>query len=105
MMLTGEGAAMADETISAHNARELQEVERSRESAARLLETLAQKVGGNRAVRTAATGVQRAAHYVQAHGVKDVATGIERVVRQRPAASIAVAVVAGFLVGRALRSR
>jgi ElaB/YqjD/DUF883 family membrane-anchored ribosome-binding protein len=96
---------MADETISAHNARELQEVERSRESAARLLDTLAEKVGGNRAVRTAASGVQRAAHYVQAHGVKDVATGIERVVRQRPAASIAVAVVAGFLVGRALRSR
>jgi len=96
---------LADETISAHNARELQEVEKSRESAARLLESLAERIGANRAVRSAATGVQRAAHYVQAHSVKDVATGIERVVRRRPAAAIVVAVVAGFLVGRALRSR
>ncbi len=97
---------VADETLSARNAQELQaEVEKSRESAARLLDTLAQKVGGNRAVRSAASGVQRAAHYVQAHSVKDVAAGIERVVRSRPATALAVAVVAGFLVGRALRPR
>lgn len=104
-MSAREGAAVADETISAHNARELQEVEKSRESAARLLDSLAQKVGANRAVRSAASGVQRAAHYVQAHSVKDVASGIERAVRRRPAAAIAAAVIAGFLVGRALRSR
>jgi ElaB/YqjD/DUF883 family membrane-anchored ribosome-binding protein len=96
---------VADERISAHNAHELLEVERSRESAARLLDTLGQKIGASRAVRTAASGVQRAAHYVQAHGVKDVASGIERVMRRRPAAAIAVAVAAGFLVGRTLRSR
>lgn len=99
------GCALADETISAHNARELQEVERSRESAARLLDSLAQKLRADRAVRTAAQGVQRAAHYVQEHGVKDVATGIDRIVRQRPAAAIGIAMVAGFLFGRALRSR
>ena len=97
---------MADETISARNAYELQaEVEKSRESAARLLDTLAQKIGANRAVRSAASGVQRAAHYVQAHSVKDVASGLEQAVRGQPAASIAIAAVAGFLVGRALRSR
>ena len=97
---------MADETISARNAYELQvEVERSRESAARLLENLAQKIGANRAVRTAASQVQRAAHYVQAHSVKDVATGLGEAVRSRPAVSIAIAAAAGFLVGRALRSR
>jgi len=97
---------VADETISARNAQELQvEVERSRESAARLLENLAQKVGSNRAVRTATASVQRAAHYVQAHSVKDVANGLERAVRSRPTASIAIAAVAGFLIGRALRSR
>jgi len=97
---------MADETLSARNARELQdEVEKSRESAARLLDTLAQKIGGNRAVQSAKSGVQRAAHYVQAHSVKDVASGLEQAVRSRPAASIAIAAVAGFLVGRALRSR
>jgi len=81
------------------------ELDKSRESAARLLETLAQKIGSARAVRTAANGVQRAAQYVQAHSVKDIATEIESAVRWRPALSIAVAVVAGFLVGRAIRSR
>jgi ElaB/YqjD/DUF883 family membrane-anchored ribosome-binding protein len=97
---------VADETLSAHNARELQvEVEKSRESAARLLETLSDKIGANRAVRSAASGVQRAAHYVQAHSVKDVATGLEKAARSRPVAAIAIAVVAGFLFGRALRSR
>lgn len=96
---------MADETVSAHNARELEELERSRDSAARLLEMLAQKVGAHRAVRTAASGMQRAAHYVQAHTVKDVVSGVERAARRRPAAAIAIAVVAGFLAGRALRAR
>lgn len=97
---------MADETLSARNAHELQaEMEKSRESAARLLDTLAQKLGGNRAVRSAASGVQRAAHYVQAHSMKEVATGIERAVRSRPVSAMAIAVVAGFLVGRAIRPR
>ena len=97
---------MADESLTARNAYELQaEVEKSRESAARLLDTLAQKVGAHRAVQTAATSVQRAAHYVQAHSLKDMATGLEEVVRSKPAASLAIAAVAGFLVGRALRSR
>src|SRR4051794_26257059 len=97
---------MADETLSAHNARELMdEVERSRESAARLLENLAQKIGSARAMRSAATGVHRAAHYVQTHSVKDVAFEVERAVRRRPAPAIAIAVAVGFLAGRALRSR
>jgi hypothetical protein len=99
-----EPDSVADETLSAH--RDMQaEFEKSRESAARLLDTLAHKVGANRAVRRAASEMQRAAHYVQAHSVKDVATGIERAVRGRPASAMAIAVVAGFLVGRALRSR
>jgi hypothetical protein len=97
---------VADEMISAQSAHELQaEVERSRESAARLLDTLAQKVGANRAIHSAACGVQRAAHYVQGHSVKDVATGIERAARSRPGAALALAVIAGYLAGRALRSR
>jgi ElaB/YqjD/DUF883 family membrane-anchored ribosome-binding protein len=92
-------AAMADESSM------LSELEKSRESAAQLLETLAQKIGATPALRSAATSVHRAAHYVQAHTVKDALGGLERVVRKRPGYSIAVAVVAGFLVGRALRSR
>ncbi|HUB33978.1 MAG TPA: hypothetical protein VMA31_13140 [Bryobacteraceae bacterium] len=90
---------MADE------ASMLSELERSRESAAQLLESLAQKIGASPALRTAATGVHRAAHYVQVHTVNDALRGLGRVVRKRPAYSIAMAVVAGFLVGRALRSR
>jgi ElaB/YqjD/DUF883 family membrane-anchored ribosome-binding protein len=97
---------VADETLSSHNARELMaEVERSRESAARLLDSLAQKVGSSSAVRRAASEVQRAAHYVQAHSVKDLAAGVDKAVRSRPAAAMAIAVVCGFLAGRVLRSR
>jgi ElaB/YqjD/DUF883 family membrane-anchored ribosome-binding protein len=81
------------------------EFEKSRESAARLMESLAQKTGAVRAVRGAASGIGRAARYVQDRSVSDLATVMERLVRQRPAYSIAVAVVAGFVVGRALRSR
>lgn len=97
---------MADETMPARGADELlSEVEKSRESAARLLETLAQKLGSTQALRSAAGGVHRAAQYVQAHSLKDMVAGAGRTVRKRPAYSIAAAVVAGFLVGRALRSR
>ena len=95
MMIAREGRSVADETISAHNARELMdEVERSRESAARLLETLAEEIGSTRAAR-----------YVHTHSVQDVALEIERAVRRSPARAIAIAVVAGFLAGRVLRSR
>ena len=99
-IMIGEGELpVSDETLSAHNAHELHaEMEKSRESAARLLDTFAQKIGAHKAMR-------EAAHYVQAHSVKDVATGLEKAVRSRPAPAIALAVLAGFLVGRALRSR
>jgi ElaB/YqjD/DUF883 family membrane-anchored ribosome-binding protein len=97
---------MTDESISARTSHELQmELEKSRESAARLLDSLAHKVGGSRALHSAAIGVKRASHYVHAHSVRGVATAIERVVRTRPAAAIVVAIAAGFLVGRAFRPR
>jgi len=97
---------MPDETAPGNSPKELQlELDRSRESSARLLDSFARKIGGNRAVRKTASSVNRAAHYVHAHSAKDVAIEIERFVRRRPGYSIAAAVVAGFLVGRALRSR
>ena len=106
MMIREGRPHVPDETISAQSARELMdEVERSRESAARLLDTLAQKIGASRAVSTATTTVRRAAHYVQTHSVKDMAFEIESAVRNRPAQAVAIAAVAGFLAGRALRSR
>ena len=95
---------MADETIRDETGRQMQvELDRSREHSARLLDDLAQKIGAKRAVRGAAGKVHRAAHYVQAHSVKAVVTGIDRTIRSRPASSIAVAVLAGFILGRAWR--
>jgi ElaB/YqjD/DUF883 family membrane-anchored ribosome-binding protein len=95
-----------DESTRLQTPREIErELEESRESAARLRDSLAQKLGIRSAVRNATSGVQRAAHYVQVHSVKDMATGFERLVLRRPATSVAAAVIAGFLVGRALRSR
>ena len=80
---------MLDDAAPAQSPLDLQsELDKSRESAAHLLENLARKIAANRAVRHAATGVHRAAHCVQAHSVKDVATGVERLVRT-PAADAA----------------
>jgi ElaB/YqjD/DUF883 family membrane-anchored ribosome-binding protein len=97
---------MPDETAPAQNPHDLQtELDKSRESAARLMESLGRKIGANRAVRRTAYSVNRAAQYVQRHSVKDMAAEVERLVRRRPEYSIAAAVLAGFLVGRALRRR
>ena len=97
---------MSDETIPVQNSRDVMaELEKSREAAARLLETLAQKIGVAPGMRGAADGVQRAAQYVHAHSVRDVIGGIEKAARRRPAYAVAIAVVAGFFIGRALRSR
>lgn len=81
------------------------EFEKSRESAARLMESLAQKIGAVKAVRGAAGGIERAARYMYGYPVRDTVGAMNRLVRRRPVWSIALAVVAGFLVGRALRPR
>ncbi len=83
----------------------LAELERSRRSAARLLETLAQKLGAAPGMRGAAGSVQRAAQYVQTHSWRDAITGIDRAARRHPAYAIAAAAMLGFFVGRAIRSR
>lgn len=81
------------------------ELDRSRETAAQLLEKFADKLGSTPVIEGAAGPVRRAAQYVQAHSVDDMAAGAERAIRQRPVVAIAAAVVIGFLVGRALRAR
>ncbi len=97
---------MPDETAPAHSPQDLQsDLEKSRESAERLLENLARKIGASRAVRNAANSVQRAARYVHVHSARDLTAGIERLVRRRPGYAIAFAIAAGFLVGRAVRPR
>jgi hypothetical protein len=105
-MAAKEEHPVGDDTLSARSSQDLTaDLEKSRESAARLLESLAQKIGTAPVVRSAAENVQRAAHYVQDHSVRDIFTGIDRAARRRPVAAIGIAVVAGFLVGRAIRSR
>lgn len=97
---------MTDETAPALKSDELlSDMEKSRETAARLMEGLAQKMALIGPMRGAAGGLERAAHYVHAHSVREMAAGVERLVRRRPVYTIAAAVVAGFLLGRAMRSR
>jgi hypothetical protein len=101
-----EDDPVPDDTVSTRGSHDvLAELDQARQSAARLLENLAERIGAAPAVRSAAGSVHRAAHYVHAHSVKDVVTGIERAARRRPIHAIAIAVAAGFLVGRAIRSR
>jgi hypothetical protein len=83
----------------------ISDLEKSREAAARLMETLAHKLGSIGSVRGAAGDLGRAVRYVHAHSVREMAAGVGRLARRRPVFSIAAATVAGFLVGRALRSR
>jgi ElaB/YqjD/DUF883 family membrane-anchored ribosome-binding protein len=81
------------------------ELEKSRESAARLLDALARKLRTTPGGRRAADGLERAANYVHIHSVRDVAFRVERFVNEKPATAILIAVAAGFLAGRALRPR
>jgi ElaB/YqjD/DUF883 family membrane-anchored ribosome-binding protein len=78
------------------------EVERSRETAARLLEAFAQKLRRHRATRNAASGMERAAHYVQAYTWEEMAAGIERFAIQKPVAALSIAAAVGFVVGSVL---
>jgi ElaB/YqjD/DUF883 family membrane-anchored ribosome-binding protein len=95
---------MPDEAVPAQSQQDLEsELNKSKQSSARLLDDLARKVGSNRTLRSATQGVQRAAHYVQEHSAKDIAVEAERLMRKQPVVTIAVAITAGFLVGRAIR--
>ena len=95
-----------DDAAPAQNPEQLQsELDKSREVSARLLDNLAKKIRLNPAVRGAASGLGRAARYMRGETVRNATAGLDRVVRERPFYSIAIAAVAGFLIGRALRSR
>lgn len=71
---------------------------RSRESAGRLLDNLARKVGAIPAMRNAA-------QYWQGHSAVQFARDMNRAVRRNPAPAIMAALVAGFLLGRAMEVR
>jgi ElaB/YqjD/DUF883 family membrane-anchored ribosome-binding protein len=81
------------------------EFEVSPRSAANLLHQFRYRLQNNRTVRRAKHTVERAAHYVHDHSPRFLAAEVQRLVRQRPGAALAVAAVAGFLIGRSLRRR
>ena len=74
-------------------------------SASNLLQQFRYTLQNNRTVQRARYEIERAANYVHDHSAKDMAAGLERVIRQRPGTAILVAAVAGFLIGRSLRRR
>jgi ElaB/YqjD/DUF883 family membrane-anchored ribosome-binding protein len=81
------------------------EFESSPRSATNLLLQFRYKLQNNRTVRRARATAGKAANYVHDHSAKDLAAGIERLVRQRPGTALIVAAVAGFLVGCSLRRK
>jgi len=96
----------ANRTTPTSDPRDVQvEFEKSRESAARLMENLARKIGAVKAMRGAAGGIERAARYMYDYPVRDNVGAMNRLVRRSPVWSITLAAMAGFLVGRALRPR
>jgi hypothetical protein len=84
----------------------LAELERQRQSSAKLMNTLATRLAAFASMGTRAAGnAQRAAYYVQSSSPKELVTGLERWIRRRPGSSLLAAAAAGFLIGRALRRR
>lgn len=101
-----EGFTVADEPQYALSPEHLEaELERSRASAARLIDSLAEKLRARPAMREATARISRAAQYVQDSSVKDIAARVNRLVCRRPLTLILVAAAAGFLTARALRHR
>ncbi len=68
------------------------ELERSRLSAVRLLDTLARKVGAVRAAR-----------YMKTHSAREMASSAEQAASRRPVYVLAAAIAAGFLIGCLLK--
>jgi hypothetical protein len=97
---------VAEEQYSAFTPEKLEaELERSRQNAARLLESLAVKLHSGPILRQASSGFNRAAEYIRDSSMKDYGSRLNRVICRWPATSILVAVAAGFLTARALRHR
>src|SRR3954453_23210850 len=81
------------------------EFESSPRSASHLLQQFRYTLQNNRTVQRARYEIERAANYVHGHSAKDMAAGLERLVRQRPGTALLIAAAAGFLIGRSLRWR
>jgi len=71
-------------------------------SAANLFQKFRYRIQNNRTVKRAYDSV---AHYVHDHSPKDMATGVTRLIRQRPGTALILAAATGFLIGSAIRRR
>jgi ElaB/YqjD/DUF883 family membrane-anchored ribosome-binding protein len=56
------------------------------------------------AAQMAADKMETASGYLREHEVSDMLTDVQTLVRQHPTESLVVALAAGFLLGRALKS-
>ena len=79
-------------------------LERSRQSAAKLLNRLAGKLRIQQTAREAAIGVKQASQYAHSQPMKDMGTEIGRFLRRNPVPAISIAVVAGYLAARSWKT-
>ena len=79
-------------------------LERSRQSAARLLNRLAGKLRIKQTAREAAIGQEQAAQYAHSQPMRDVGGEIGRFLRRNPVPAISIAVVAGYLAARSWKT-
>jgi ElaB/YqjD/DUF883 family membrane-anchored ribosome-binding protein len=82
----------AEETVASIPANMDVALEQSRESARRLLDSLARKVGAS-----------RAAEYVKTHSAREMAEEFTGAVKRRPIYALVAAVAAGLLIGCLLK--
>jgi len=98
--LTGNGHTPVDSTLNLHA-----EFEHSPRSAANLLQQFRYRIQNNRTVRGAMSSMGGARDYMRDHSISDIAEEVQAMVRRKPGTALAVAALAGFLLGRAIRNR
>jgi ElaB/YqjD/DUF883 family membrane-anchored ribosome-binding protein len=106
------GTAREKAGVMAHSAT--QSIDAQRDTVAGSLDTVAttlrghaeQIPGGDKTTQmaqTAADRIEHASSYLREHEVSDIMTDVEAFVRAHPMQSLAIALAAGFLLGRAVR--
>ena len=86
------------------------ELEKQRETSARLLSDLACAISRSaghvrRGAGSAARRTGHAAQYVQEHYMRDMATGLGRFIRRHPAPTLVAAILTGYVAARVLQRR
>jgi len=106
---TEEMTDKAKETVSSISSKAQEQAEKGREGAATGLDSAADIIRSDsmplhpEVSQKVAEGVDTAAGYLHEHSTDEMLADVERYVREHPTQSLAGAVFAGFLLGRALR--